>query len=66
MFGKGKKMSNNDRAVMAAGRANGNLPKAPKPHGISRGPAGPAGKETPLPYKPRTLKVGKNSRFSVE
>lgn len=68
MFGKKSRMSSNDRFVMGAGRANGNL-KAAKAfgtssEGVSRGPAGKKGKETPDPYKPRTLKVGKNSGFS--
>jgi hypothetical protein len=68
MFGKKSKMSANDRFVTQMGRAQGNL-KASKPfgatsEGVSRGPAGKKGKETPDPYKPRTLKVGKNSGFS--
>lgn len=59
MFGKKSRMSSNDRFVMSKGKQAGNF-------GNSRGPAGKSGKETPDPYKPRTLKVGKNSRFSVE
>ena len=69
MFGKKSKMSTNDRAVMAMGRANGNLVsgKEGKTYGNTRGPDNrKRGKETPDPYKPRTLKVGKNSGFSVE
>lgn len=72
MFGRGKsKMSTNDRAVMAMGRANGNL-KAAKAFGTSEegesrgGKGGAKGKETKGTYKPRTLRVGKNSGFSVE
>lgn len=64
MFGKSKK-SSNDRFVMAAGRAAGNL-KGVKPFGNKRGPAGDSGKATPDPFSPRTLKVGKNSRFSAQ
>ena len=67
MFGKSKK-SSNDKFVMAAGRANGNL-KGAKPFGTSsqgesRGTKGGAkGKDSPDPYKPRTLTVGRNSGF---
>ena len=60
MFGKKSKMSSNDKFVMAKGREAGNV------FGKHSGPAGKKGKETPDPYKPRTLKVGKNSGFSVE
>ena len=63
MFGKKSRMSTNDRAVMAAGRANGNLPRF---GGSKGGKGGSKGKETPDPFKPRTLKVGKNSGFDAE
>lgn len=59
MFGKKSKMSSNDRFVMSMGKQAGNF-------GNHKGSGKPKGKETPDPYKPRTLKVGKNSRFSVE
>jgi|APGre2960657404_1045060.scaffolds.fasta_scaffold661892_2 hypothetical protein len=71
MFGKGKsKMSSNDKFITAAGRAAGNLKGAGTPFnkknalGMSDTPN--RGKDGPDPYKPRTLKVGKNSRFSSE
>jgi hypothetical protein len=69
MFGKKSKMSTNDRAVMAMGRANGNLKGASafgtSSKGESRGTKGGArGKDSPDPFKPRTLKVGKNSGFT--
>lgn len=61
MFGKGKsKKSANDRFVMSKGKEAGNFGNT---HG---GKGGERGKETPDPYVPRTLKVGKNSRFSSE
>ena len=67
MFAKKSKMSTNDRAVMAMGRANGNLGKRGETFAGSKGgKGGTRGKETPDPFKPRTLKVGKNSRFSDE
>ena len=61
MFGKGKsKMSANDKFVMAKGKQAGNF-------GNARGGKGGAeGKVTPDPFTPRTLKVGKNSRFSAQ
>lgn len=66
MFGKKSRMSNNDRAVMAMGRANGNLKSkafGTTSEGVSRGPAGKKGKEGPDPFKARTLTVGRNSGF---
>lgn len=68
MFGKKSKMSANEKFVVEAGRANGNLAtgKGGATFGNHSGPAGKKGKETPNPYEPRTLKVGKNSRFSTE
>lgn len=59
MFGKKSRMSSNDRFVMSKGKQAGNF-------GNHSGPAGKKGKETPDPFAPRTLKVGKNSRFSSE
>ena len=61
MFGKKSKMSSNDRFVMSAGKKAGNVFG-----GSKGGKGGTKGKETPDPYKPRTLKVGKNSGFSSE
>lgn len=70
MFGKGKsKMSANDRFVVNAGKAAGNLAigkQGERFAGSKGGKGGTSGKETPNPYEPRTLKVGKNSRFSSE
>ena len=63
MFGK-KKMSGNDKFVMSKGKQAGNFGTSGS--GVSRGPAGKSGKETPDPFKPRTLKVGKNSGFSSQ
>ena len=58
MFGKGKsKMNSTDKFVMAAGKKAGNFGNT---HG---GKGGAKGKETPNPFKPRTLKVGPNSGF---
>lgn len=70
MFGKGKK-SSSDRFVMSQGRANGNLKGAKAfgttSPGVSSGTKGGGrGKESPNPFAPRTLKVGKNSGFSTE
>ncbi len=63
MFGKPKKrMSSTDQFVTAKGREVGNISR----FGNHSGPPGKKGKETPDPYVPRTLKVGKNSRFSSE
>ncbi len=58
MFGKGKMKSSNNRFIMAAGKKAGNV------FGKHSGPAGKSGKATPDPFSPRTLKVGKNARFS--
>ena len=56
MFGKGKKkMSVNDRAVMAAGRANGNL----KFEGSRGGKGGAKGEETPDPFRKRDVSAGR-------
>ena len=61
MFGKGKsKMSANDKFVMAKGKQAGNFGNT---HG---GKGGAKGKDGPDPFAARTLKVGKNSRFSAE
>jgi hypothetical protein len=57
MFGKKSKMSSNDKFVMSQGRKAGNFGNT---HG---GKGGSKGKETPDPYKSRTLTVGKNSGF---
>ena len=61
MFGKGKsKMSGTDKFVMSKGKQAGNF-------GNTRGGKGSdSGKATPNPIKPRTLTVGKNSRFSAQ
>ena len=65
MFGKKSKMSSNDRFVMSKGKQAGNFGTTSS--GVSRGSKGTGkGKATPDPYKPRTLKVGKNSGFSSE
>jgi hypothetical protein len=58
-------MSTNDRAVMALGRKAGNL-KGTNFGNNKGGKGSDSGKATPDPFKPRTLKVGKNSKFSVE
>lgn len=64
MFGKGsKKMSNTDKFIMAKGRAAGNVANFGNNKG---GKGGEKGKDSPAPFKPRTLRVGKNSGFSVE
>lgn len=61
MFGKSKK-SSADRFVMRKGREAGNFGTSGP--GVSKGSkGGTKGKETPDPYKPRTLKVGRNSGF---
>lgn len=61
MFGKGrKKMSSADSFVMSKGKSAGNFGNT---HG---GKGGEKGKASPDPYEPRTLKVGKNSRFSSQ
>lgn len=60
MFGKKSKMSSNDKFVMSKGKSAGNFGNT---HG---GKGGAKGKQTPDPFVPRTLKVGKNSRFSSE
>ena len=61
MFGKGRaKKSSADRFVTAMGKKAGNFGNT------SGGKGGAKGKETPDPFTPRTLKVGKNSRFSAE
>ena len=61
MFGKGKaKMSGTSKFVMSQGKKAGNF-------GNYKGSKGEAkGKDGPNPYKPRTLKVGKNSGFDDE
>lgn len=64
MFGKKSKMSSSDKFVTAKGREAGNL--SGKKFGNHSGPPGKKGKETPDPFVARTLKVGKNSRFSSE
>lgn len=66
MFGKGKsKKSNNDRFVLAQGRAAGNI-KYTSFAGSKGGKGGSSGKESKGTYKPRTLKVGSNSGFDAE
>ena len=61
MFGKGKsKMSANDKFVMGKGKQAGNFGNT---HG---GKGGEKGKAGPDPIKPRTLTVGKNSRYSAQ
>lgn len=60
MFGKKSKMSSNDHFVMAKGKEAGNFGNT------KGGKGGSKGKETPDPFKPRTLKVGKNSGFSSQ
>lgn len=60
MFGKKSKMNGSDKFVMAAGRKAGNFGNT------KGGKGGEKGKETPDPYKARTLKVGKNSGFSSQ
>ena len=56
MFGKRSKMSVNEKAIIAIGKAAGNL----HPNfGNSRGPAGKKGKETPDPYAKRAVSPGK-------
>lgn len=64
MFGKGKsKMSSTDKFVMSKGKQAGNFGTTSS--GVSRGgKGGEKGKETPDPFKPRTLTVGRNSGFS--
>lgn len=58
MFGKPKKrMSSSDKFVMSQGKKAGNFGN------YSGSKGGSKGKETPDPYKPRTLTVGKNSGF---
>ena len=65
MFGKKSRMSTNDKFVMSKGKQAGNFGTSGS--GVSRGTKGGSkGKETPDPFAPRTLKVGKNSRFSSE
>ena len=63
MFGKKSKMSANDRAVMAMGRANGNLkgPGAPfnKKMALSTSDTAPRGKAGPNPYRARAVSPGK-------
>ena len=61
MFGKGKgRKSSSDRFVTAMGKKAGNFGNT---HG---GKGGEKGKDSPDPFAPRTMKVGKNSRFSSQ
>lgn len=57
MFGKGKKTPS-DKFVISQGKKNGNFGN------YSGSKGGSKGKETPDPFKSRTLTVGKNSKFS--
>ncbi len=59
MFGKGKsKMSSADKFVMSKGKQAGNFGNHSSGNSTKK-----SGKETPDPFKPRTLKVGPNSGF---
>ena len=67
MFGKGKsKMSANDKAVMAAGRAAGNLKSIKsKPFSTPRGGANKHGKAGPNPFGDKPLSLGQVNTFET-